>query len=91
MIAAISSMSIIWWTLALKVVGVGSVGTHCYIGLFVGRDERIRYSCKLKEAEASVLEAHLPRSKYHHHGHRVVAGQRLMQASSDIFLGWTRV
>ncbi len=76
--------------LALKVVGVGSVGTRCYIGLFVGRDDADPLFLQVKEAEASVLEAHLPRSRYHHHGHRVVAGQRLMQASSDIFLGWTR-
>ena len=75
---------------ALKVVGVGSVGTRCYIGLFVGRDDADPLFLQVKEAEASVLEAHLPRSKYQHHGHRVVAGQRLMQASSDIFLGWTR-
>jgi uncharacterized protein (DUF2252 family) len=74
---------------ALKVVGVGSVGTYCYIGLFVGRDDDDPLFLQLKQAEASVLEAHLPKSKYHHHGRRVVAGQRLMQASSDIFLGWT--
>jgi uncharacterized protein (DUF2252 family) len=76
--------------LALKVVGVGSVGTRCYIALFVGRDDDDPLFLQLKEAEASVLEAYLPKSKYQHHGHRVVAGQRLMQASSDIFLGWTR-
>jgi uncharacterized protein (DUF2252 family) len=76
--------------LALKVVGVGSVGTRCFIALFVGRDGADPLFLQVKEAEASVLEAHLPKSKYQHHGHRVVAGQRLMQASSDIFLGWTR-
>jgi uncharacterized protein (DUF2252 family) len=73
---------------ALKVVGVGSVGTYCYMALFVGRDDDPLF-LQLKQAEASVLEAHLPKSKYHHHGRRVVAGQRLMQATSDIFLGWT--
>jgi uncharacterized protein (DUF2252 family) len=76
--------------LALKVVGVGSVGTRCYIALFVGRDHDDPLLLQIKEAQASVLEAHLPRSRYRNHGHRVVAGQRLMQASSDIFLGWTR-
>jgi uncharacterized protein (DUF2252 family) len=75
--------------LALKVVGVGSVGTHCYIGLFMGRDDEDPLFLQLKQSEASVLEAHLPRSTYRNHGRRVVAGQRLMQASSDIFLGWT--
>jgi uncharacterized protein (DUF2252 family) len=74
---------------ALKVVGVGSVGTYCYIALFVGREDDPLF-LQLKQAEASVLEASLPRSKYHHHGRRVVAGQRLMQATSDIFLGWTQ-
>jgi uncharacterized protein (DUF2252 family) len=74
---------------ALKVVGVGSVGTHCYIALLVGRDDDDPLFLQLKQAEASVLEPHLPKSKYRHCGRRVVAGQRLMQASSDIFLGWT--
>jgi uncharacterized protein (DUF2252 family) len=75
---------------ALKVVGVGSVGTHCYIALLIGRDDDDPLFLQLKQAEASVLEGHLPKSTYRHHGRRVVAGQRLMQASSDIFLGWTR-
>jgi uncharacterized protein (DUF2252 family) len=75
--------------LALKVVGVGSVGTRCYIALFLGRDEDDPLLLQLKEAQASVLEAHLRKSHYANHGRRVVAGQRLMQASSDIFLGWT--
>jgi len=75
---------------ALKVVGGGSVGTHCYIALFIGHDDDDPLFLQLKQAEASVLEPHLPRSKYRHQGRRVVAGQRLMQASSDIFLGWTR-
>jgi uncharacterized protein (DUF2252 family) len=73
---------------ALKVVGVGSVGTYCYMALFVGRDDDPLF-LQLKQAEASVLEGWLPKSTYQHHGQRVVAGQRLMQASSDIFLGWT--
>jgi len=73
---------------ALKVVGVGSVGTYCYMALLVGRDDDPLF-LQLKQAEASVLEASLPKSKYQHHGRRVVAGQRLMQATSDIFLGWT--
>jgi uncharacterized protein (DUF2252 family) len=75
--------------LALKVVGVGSVGTRCYIALFLGRDEDDPLLLQLKEAQASVLGAHLRKSHYANHGRRVVAGQRLMQASSDIFLGWT--
>ncbi|GAA2747577.1 MULTISPECIES: DUF2252 domain-containing protein [Kitasatospora] len=73
---------------ALKVVGVGSVGTRCFIALFQGRDENDPLMLQVKEAEASVLEAHLPASRYDHHGHRVVAGQRFTQAASDIFLGW---
>jgi uncharacterized protein (DUF2252 family) len=76
---------------ALKVVGIGSVGTRCYIALLIGRDDNAPLFLQVKEAQASVLEAHLPKkSTYRHHGHRVVTGQRLIQASSDIFLGWTR-
>jgi len=75
--------------LALKVVGVGSVGTRCYIALFLGRDEDDPLFLQIKEAQSSVLEAHPPKSRYTNHGRRVVTGQRLMQASSDIFLGWT--
>jgi uncharacterized protein (DUF2252 family) len=73
---------------ARKVVGVGSVGTRCYIGLLVGRDEGDPLFLQIKEAEASVLAAHLPRSVYEHQGERVVVGQELMQSASDIFLGW---
>jgi uncharacterized protein (DUF2252 family) len=77
--------------LARKVVGVGSVGTRAWIGLLVGRDGADPVFLQLKEAQASVLERFLPRSRYRNHGQRVVAGQRLMQAASDIFLGWERV
>jgi uncharacterized protein (DUF2252 family) len=77
--------------LARKVVGVGSVGTRAWIGLLVGRDGADALFLQLKEAQASVLERFLPRSRYRSHGQRVVAGQRLMQAASDIFLGWERV
>ena len=73
---------------ARKVVGVGSVGTRCFIVLLLGRDENDPLVLQVKEAEASVLEAHLPKSSYKHQGERVVAGQELMQAASDIFLGW---
>jgi uncharacterized protein (DUF2252 family) len=75
---------------ARKVVGVGSVGTRCFIGLLQGRDANDPLFLQVKEATSSVLEAHLPRSKYRQHGQRVVQGQRLMQAVSDIYLGWTR-
>jgi uncharacterized protein (DUF2252 family) len=74
---------------ARKVVGVGSVGTRGFIALLQGRDAADPLFLQAKEATASVLEAHLPRSKYRNHGQRVVQGQRLMQAASDIFLGWT--
>jgi len=73
---------------AHKVVGVGSVGTRCVIVLFAGRDEDDPLFLQLKQAGPSVLEAVLPRSIHRNAGHRVVAGQRLMQAASDIFLGW---
>jgi uncharacterized protein (DUF2252 family) len=75
---------------ARKVVGVGSVGTRDYIVFLEGRDEEDPLFLQVKEAEASVLESYLPKSTYKNHGHRVVAGQRLMQAASDIFLGWLR-
>jgi uncharacterized protein (DUF2252 family) len=75
---------------ARKVVGVGSVGTRDYVMLFEGRDAQDPLFLQVKEAEASALEAHLPKSIYNNRGHRVVAGQRLMQATSDIFLGWLR-
>ena len=73
---------------AHKVVGVGSVGTRAWIALFVGRDEGDPLFLQIKEAEASVLEPFVGASSYRHHGHRVVEGQRLTQAASDIMLGW---
>jgi uncharacterized protein (DUF2252 family) len=73
---------------ARKVVGVGSVGTRCYILLLVGRDDGDPLFLQVKEAGPSVLEGHLGASAYRNHGQRVVAGQRLMQAATDIFLGW---
>ncbi|MEV3872873.1 DUF2252 domain-containing protein [Streptomyces sp. NPDC049906] len=73
---------------ARKVVGVGSVGTRCYIVLLTGRDDGDPLFLQVKEANASVLEEHLPNGAYDHPGRRVVAGQRLIQAASDIFLGW---
>jgi uncharacterized protein (DUF2252 family) len=76
---------------ARKVVGVGSVGTRCYILLMEGVDRNAPLFLQIKQAEASVLERFLGRSAYGQHGERVVAGQRLMQAASDIFLGWVRV
>jgi hypothetical protein len=76
---------------ARKVVGVGSVGTRCYLMLLVGRDEKDPLFLQLKEARASVLERFLGRSTYRHHGERVVVGQRLMQGATDIFLGWQRI
>jgi uncharacterized protein (DUF2252 family) len=75
---------------ARKVVGVGSVGTRCFIVLLAGRDMGDPLFLQVKEATASVFEGHLPRSRYRQHGQRVVQGQRLMQAASDIYLGWTR-
>jgi uncharacterized protein (DUF2252 family) len=74
---------------ARKVVGVGSVGTRAFIGLLQGRDADDPLFLQVKEATASVLEEHLGPSRYSHHGERVVRGQRMMQAASDIFLGWT--
>jgi len=76
---------------ARKVVGVGSVGTRCYILLLLGRDDDDPLFLQVKEAKTSVLERFLGESEYPHHGQRVVAGQRLMQAASDIFLGWQRI
>jgi uncharacterized protein (DUF2252 family) len=76
--------------MARKVVGVGSVGTRAYIVLLQGRDQHDPLFLQVKEATASVLEGHLPKSRYRQHGERVVCGQRMMQAASDIFLGWTR-
>jgi uncharacterized protein (DUF2252 family) len=78
---------------ARKVVGVGSVGTRVYVVLLEGRDRDDPLFLQVKEAGASVLERYVesrPYEHHEHHGHRVVAGQRLMQAASDIFLGWFR-
>jgi uncharacterized protein (DUF2252 family) len=76
--------------LARKVVGVGSVGTRAWIMLMLGRDDEDPLFLQVKEAQASVLEPALGKSKFRNHGQRVVEGQRLMQAASDIFLGWIR-
>ncbi|HEX9033653.1 MAG TPA: DUF2252 domain-containing protein [Streptosporangiaceae bacterium] len=76
--------------IARKVVGVGSVGTRCWIVLMLGRDRSDPLFLQVKEARPSVLEDFAGASKYANHGQRVVAGQRLMQAASDIFLGWHR-
>ena len=75
---------------ARKVVGVGSVGTQAFIVLLQGRDQQDPLFLQVKGATASVLEDHLPKSRYHQPGERVVQGQRIMQAASDIFLGWTK-
>jgi uncharacterized protein (DUF2252 family) len=76
--------------MAHKVVGVGSVGTRCWIVLMLGRDTTDPLFLQVKEAQDSVLCRYVGSSKYANQGQRVVAGQRLMQASSDIFLGWQR-
>jgi uncharacterized protein (DUF2252 family) len=76
---------------ARKVVGVGSVGTRVWIVLLLGRDERDPLFLQLKEAQQSVLEPFLGKSEFAQHGQRVVEGQRLMQAASDIMLGWDRI
>ena len=76
---------------ARKVVGVGSVGTRAWILLMVGRDDNDPLFLQFKEAQASVLEPFLGRSKYAQHGQRVVEGQRMMQATPDIMLGWERI
>jgi uncharacterized protein (DUF2252 family) len=73
---------------ARKVVGVGSVGTRAWIVLMLGRDDDDPLFLQAKEAEASVLEPYLGKSQFSNHGQRVVEGQRLMQAASDIMLGW---
>ena len=73
--------------IAVKVVGIGSVGTICLVALFMSVAGH-PFFLQLKEANASVLEAHAGASLYPHHGQRVVMGQRLMQPASDIFLGW---
>ncbi len=76
--------------MARKVVGVGSVGTRAFIVLLQGRDEHDPLFLQVKEATASVLEEHVHRSRYRQPGERVVQGQRIMQAASDIYLGWTK-
>jgi uncharacterized protein (DUF2252 family) len=77
--------------LAWKVVGVGSVGTRCYIVLLLGGgEENDPLFLQIKEAQPSVLEAYLGSSPYSNQAQRVVHGQRLMQAASDLFLGWTQ-
>ena len=75
---------------ARKVVGVGSVGTRAFIMLLLGRDGDDPLFLQFKEAEASVLEPFLGKSAFANHGQRVVEGQRLTQAASDIMLGWIR-
>ena len=75
---------------ARKVVGVGSVGTRAWIVLLLDRHSGAPLFLQVKEAQASVLEPYLRKSAFRNHGHRVVAGQRLMQAASDVFLGWQR-
>jgi len=75
---------------ALKVVGVGSVGTRCFVALLEGRDEGDPLFLQAKEATASVLDPYVETSHHTNHGERVVVGQRLMQATPDIFLGWSR-
>jgi len=75
---------------ARKVVGVGSVGTRAFIVLLQGRDAHDPLFLQIKEATASVFEEHLGKSRYRQHGERVVQGQRMMQAASDIYLGWTK-
>jgi uncharacterized protein (DUF2252 family) len=75
---------------ARKVVGVGSVGTRAFIVLLQGRDAQDPLFLQIKEATASVLEPYVGKSRYRQHGERVVQGQRMMQAASDIYLGWTK-
>ncbi|HXA53297.1 MAG TPA: DUF2252 domain-containing protein [Solirubrobacteraceae bacterium] len=76
--------------LARKVVGVGSVGTRAWVVLMLGRDDEDPLFLQCKEAQPSVLEPFVGKSEYSHHGRRVVEGQRMMQSSSDIMLGWLR-
>jgi len=75
---------------AIRVVGIGSVGTRCYEALFMA-DGECPLFLQLKEARASALEGYLPASHYPNHGQRVVNGQRLLQSASDIFLGWSKM
>jgi hypothetical protein len=76
---------------ARKVVGVGSVGTRCFMALLLGRDANDALVLQFKEADASVLEPYAGRSAYRHHGARVVLGQRMVQLASDILLGWSTI
>ena len=76
--------------MARKVVGVGSVGSRAFIVLLQGRDDQDPLFLQVKEATSSVLEDSLPKSRFRNPGERVVQGQRMMQAASDIFLGWTK-
>lgn len=75
--------------IAIKAVGIGSVGTRCFVGLFFSAENH-PLLLQFKEACASVLEPYSGKSVYENHGQRVVTGQRLMQSASDIFLGWTK-
>ena len=75
--------------MAHKVVGVGSVGCQAFIVLLQGRDPNDPLFLQVKQATSSVLEGYLPKSRFRQHGQRVVQGQRMMQAASDIYLGWT--
>ncbi|MEU6644591.1 DUF2252 domain-containing protein [Saccharomonospora sp. NPDC046836] len=75
---------------ARKVVGVGSVGTRCFIVLLQGRDAADPLFLQVKEATKSVLEPYVGKSRYRQPGERVVQGQRMMQAASDVYLGWTK-
>ena len=76
---------------ARKVVGVGSVGARTWILLFVGRDDSDPLFLQFKEAQQSVLEPFLGKSRFEQHGQRVVEGQRMMQAAADVLLGWERI
>src|SRR4029077_3498184 len=76
---------------ARKVVGVGSVGTRTWILLMLGRDDGDPLFLQFKEAQASVLEPFLGKSRFSQHGQRIVVGQRMMQAAADIMLGWERI
>ena len=75
---------------ALKVVGVGSVGTRCFVVLLAGKADLDPLFLQVKEAQTSVLAPYVGRSRYANQGKRVVVGQRIMQAASDVFLGWAR-
>jgi hypothetical protein len=75
--------------MAVRVVGVGSVGTRCFEALFMADGESPLF-LQVKEARASVLEDYLPASRFNNHGQRVVNGQRLLQSASDLFLGWSK-